>query len=173
MVLYNEEQIRTMVDRVAEAIVKDAKNEEMVLVILLKGGAWFGVDLSRALEKRISSHNLYVEFMRVASYGDRRESSGDVRIEMDIERSVRGRNVIIVDEVADTRNTLAKVKEHLLGKEPRSLKICVAVDKTAECRRPEVALDYVGFSNVEGFLVGYGMDDKGTCRGVSQIELLS
>lgn len=173
MVLYNEEQIRSMVERVASEIARDSGEEEIVLIILLKGGAWFGVDLSRALERRKETHNLYIEFMRVASYGDRRASSGDVRIEMDIQNSVRDRNVVIVDEVADTRHTLAKVREYLLNKEPRSLKICVAVDKTAECRRPEVKLDYVGFANAEGFLIGYGMDDQGTCRGIPQIEILS
>lgn len=170
MVLFTEEEIKAMVERLADAIARDYEGEELVLVILLKGGAWFGIDLSRALERRSSRGKVYIEFMRVSSYGDQRESSGDVKIEMDVQRSIRGRHVLVIDDVADTRFTLVKVREHLLIKEPRSLRVCLAFDKTRKCQRPDVSLDYVGFTNVEGFLVGYGLDDQGACRGYLSLE---
>lgn len=180
-VLFNKKKIQAMVKRMAQKIIADAGQQDIVLIILLKGACWFGVDLSRAIERCMTKRRkltslkkprLYTEFMRVSSYEDKQESSGVVRIEMDIQRSIKGKKAIIVDDVADTRQTLAKVRSHLLDKEPSSLKIAVAVDKTSKSQRPELKLDYVGFANVENWLVGYGMDYQGIGRALEEIRVL-
>lgn len=168
-IIRNEEQIQAMVEQVADQIFKDYGNEEMVIIILLNGGMFFAVDLSRALERRRTSRSLYIDTMSVSSWLDNRPAS-EVRILKDISYQISGRNVLLVDEVADTRRTLDTVRKHLWVKKPRSLKIAVAVDKTGENLRPKVRLDYVGFPDLEGYLVGYGMDDRGTGRGLVRIE---
>lgn len=169
MVLYTKEDIEAMVERVADAIVRDVGDEKLVLVIILNGGMWFGVDLTRALEDRREQRNLYIDTMRVESYPTDNRQSG-IRILSDIRWPIRERHVLVVDEVADTRYTLGKVLEHLKAKEPASLRIAVAIDKKDECLRTDVRLDYVGFLDASGWLVGYGMDDRGTSRGLRHIE---
>ncbi len=168
-IIKNEEQIQAMVERVADKIFKDYGDEELVIIILLNGGMYFAVDLSRALERRRTSRSLYIDTMSVSSWPDNRPAN-EVRILKDISYQISGRHVLVVDEVADTRRTLEKVKSHLWVKGPKSLKIVVAVDKTGENQRPKVRLDYVGFPDLEGYLVGYGMDDRGTGRGLEHIE---
>lgn len=164
------EEIGAMVERVADEIFAKYGDKELVLVILLNGGMFFGVDLARALEKRRKTRNLYIDTLGVASRGNLRQSSGEVTILKDVSFAISGRHVVIVDEVADTRYTLEKVKSHLGLKGPKSLSIAIAVDKTGECRVPGVRLDFVGFPDVAGYLVGYGMDDRGTGRGLDYIE---
>lgn len=165
-----EKQIQKMVERVADQIFAHYGNEELVIVVLLNGGMYFAVDLSRALERRRTVRNLYIDTMSISSWPFDNKPSSEVRILKDISYQVGGRHVLVVDEVADTRRTLELVRRHLLVKGPKSLKIAVAVDKTSECRCPKVRLDYVGFPNLDGYLVGYGMDDCGTGRGLDHIE---
>lgn len=161
-----------MVSRVADHIIREYKTEDIVLVILLKGGVFFGVDLARLLAEQRNKGQVYMEFLRVASYGNRRDSSGDVRIEMDIQQTIRDKDVIVVDEVADTCQTLAAVINYLRSKGPRSLKVCVAIEKICPNRRQDVQLDFIGFGMVEGFLVGYGLDHEGARRADCFIERL-
>lgn len=172
MVLFNKKQIQARVGELAREIANDYKSKELVLIVILKGACWFAVDLSRALERTQKLKALYVEFMEVSSYGPERCSSGEVKIVMDVRYPLKERHVLIVEDVAETRQTLAKVSEHLKNKEPASLRICAAFDKTYQNLKPEVILHYIGFKCVEGFLVGYGMDDKGRCRALAQVEII-
>lgn len=168
-VLFTRREIQRMVNRVARQIhAAHDPRKTIVLILLLKGGMFFGVDLARALEK-LRPGKIYIEEIRVSSYGKGRTSSGNVRILMDIERSIHGRNAIVVDDVADTCNTIAEIAARLLRHGPRKLQFCVAVDKVCAKRCPDVKLDFVGFREVEGFLVGNGLDLKGTHRGDERI----
>lgn len=111
-IIKNEEQVQTMVEQVADQIFKDYGNEELVMVILLNGGMFFAVDLSRALERRRTSRSLYIDTMSVSSWPDNRPAN-EVRILKDISYQISGRHVLVVDEVADTRRTLDTVRKHL------------------------------------------------------------
>lgn len=164
-VLYKKEEIQEQIQRMAQEIVRDWKDGPLVLIGLLKGCFLIMADLSRAIQRLKPSGDLYIDFMRVSSYGKNQQSSGDVKIEMDIQRSIKGIAAIIVDDVYDTGLTLSKVREHIWLKEPASLKLCVAFEKAFQGPRPHL-LDYVGFRNVKGFLVGFGLDDKGRRRAL-------
>lgn len=174
-VLFTEEQIQEKVKTLAEEIVQKYGRATIVLVGLLKGGAWLLTDLSRAIERRREGGLLCLDFMRLSSYpDDERQSSGQVRMEMDTQYSVQGKHVIIVDDVAETCQTVAEGKRYLLTKGPASVEICVLVNK--DCPRlATVNLDYVGFDHVPGnlFLGGYGMNDnEGGLRGLPYIVVL-
>lgn len=167
--LISKVKIQKAVQRLARQIVKDYGEKEIVLVILLKGALYFGVDLSRAIQRRRKTDKLYIEFMRVKSYGNAKKSSGVVEIIQDVERSIVDRHVIIIDDVADTCQTLATVKEHLRRKKPRSMRFCVMFSKTDQSKRVRINLDYIGL-HVEGFLVGNGLDDKGASRALEYVR---
>lgn len=175
-VLFKEKEIQEMVERVAQEIVNDYGEAEIVLIFILNGASWFGVDLSRAIESRRRERRLYEDSMEVFSYGEAEETSGNVRIMKDIRRSINGKDVIIVDDVCQTGLTQDKIIQHLLVQKPKSLKTCVAVDKVYVKRLAPVKLDYIGLSVKnedpkvkDYFLAGYGMDYKGTCRGLKEI----
>lgn len=172
-VLFFQEDIENMVKRVAVCIIKRYGEEEIVLVALLAGAVVFAVDLSRAIQIRRQTDRLKMEYLKVSSYGDGQSSSGIAQIEGDIESSIKGKHVIIVDDVAETRLTLNTVCHHLKQKQPASISTCVAVDKTESNRFPELILDFVGFSNVRGFLVGYGMDNQGESRFLPYITRIT
>ena len=174
--LFNRRQIQGMVRRVAKQIIDAYNGQDIVLVVLLKGGVYFGVDLHRALSASKKVGDVFIEFFRINSYGDDRTSRevrvADIEPEVDLQRSIQGKHVIVVDEVADTRKSLAVVMAYLLSRNPASLRICVAVNKSGAVKRPDVPLDFIGFDNVTGFLVGYGLDDQGKRRGDYFIESL-
>ena len=126
--------------------------EDIVLVGLLRGSVVFLSDLARKINLEAK-----MDFMVVSSYGNEMESSRDVRIDKDLAEDIRGLNVIIVEDIIDTGNTLAKVREMLLLREPASLTIATLLDKP-DRREAEVHVDYVGFRIPDVFVIGYGID---------------
>jgi hypoxanthine phosphoribosyltransferase len=150
--LYSEEAIRRRVAELAAAIRADAGGGELVLVGILKGAFVFLADLIRALEIP-----LRVDFVRVASYGERAESAGRVAITKDVELDLAGRDVVVVEDILDSGLTARVVLEHLARRGARRLRLCALVDKR-ERRRVSVDPDYVGFVLERGFIVGYGID---------------
>ncbi|MEK7614825.1 MAG: phosphoribosyltransferase family protein [Patescibacteria group bacterium] len=169
-------EIKAAVDRIARQICREFHGQDIVLVGLLRGGFMFLTDLAVAIETQEMQDSDYhvrtcaVEFMKVSSYGDGRES-GVVKIDLDLQSSVEGKIVILVDDVADTLKTLESVLRHVAEKKPRTIRIAVMISKPDKHQRTLV-LDYVGFERVNaGFLFGYGMDLAGAHRGLPYIAV--
>ena len=150
--LFSAEDIAHRVKRLASRISADYESREVIVVGVLKGAFIFLADLVRQLTIPIK-----LEFVRLSSYGDRTESSGKVRVIADVESNLQGRDVLIVEDIVDSGLTTAFLREHLLNKNPRTLKICTLIDKM-ERRSIEISLDYVGLHLDRGFIVGYGLD---------------
>ncbi len=152
-VLIPEEEIKRKVKELGEKITEDYRDsEEVILVGLLRGSTIFLADLSREIKL-----DAKIDFMVVSSYGSGMESSREVKINKDLEEDIRGKDVIIVEDIIDTGYTLEKVKDYLLLKNPSSFKICTLLDKP-ERREVSVDVDYVGFKIPDVFVVGYGID---------------
>lgn len=127
-------------------------SENLLMVALLRGSAIFMSDLCRAVDLPMS-----IDFMTASSYGDSTQSSRDVKIVQDLNERIEGRDVIIVEDIIDTGNTLSKVVDMLKLREPKSLTLCTLLDKPSR-REVEVDVDWVGFSIPDEFVVGYGID---------------
>ena len=153
--LKTELQIRHRIAELAALLVEEYQGRDVVIVGILKGAFMFAADLLR----RLYDLDLYpdIDFIRAASYGSDDKSSGKVKIELDISIDVAGRSVLIVDDIVDSGRTLQLVKQHLLGKGAKDVKICVLLDKPSR-REVECDLDWVGFEIPDHFVVGYGMD---------------
>jgi hypoxanthine phosphoribosyltransferase len=150
--LFSEGDIREVVKRLARAISRDFENEEIVLVSILKGSFIFMSDLAREIKNPV-----VVDFMRAASYGSGTTTCGEVTLTKDLETDIAAKNVIIVEDIIDSGLTLRSIRDMLLARNPRSLKICALVDKRAR-RKVAIEADYVGFTMEDGFIVGYGID---------------
>lgn len=150
--LYSKEEIERTVRRLARQIESEFEGEEIIFVCLLKGAFVFASDLVRHVQ-----NPSVIDFMRVASYGCGMESAGTVTIKKDLEVSVEGKNVVIVEDIIDSGLTLKCIKELLSQRNPKTLRICALLDKRAR-REVEIEGDYVGFDIEDGFVVGYGID---------------
>lgn len=153
--LYTGAQIQQRVSELARQIDIDyqAHGGQLVLVGLLRGAIMLLADLSRTLH---TPHTLDV--MLVASYGDQQTSSGELRVLKDLEDSITGRHVLVIEDIIDTGQTLQQVLTLLAERQPASLQVCTLLDKPS---RRQVAVDvrYVGFVIEDVFVIGYGMDD--------------
>lgn len=150
--LIEEPRIRERIGALADEISNDFRSADLVLVGVLKGAFVFLADLMRALSIPAS-----VDFLRVASYGTSTETTGVVEIRKDLELSVTGRDVLVVEDIIDTGLTLAYLKKHLLARQPSSLRVCALLDKPSR-RKVDLQADYVGFAIEDHFVVGYGLD---------------
>ena len=148
----SKEKLEKKVAELGAQIEKDYEGEEIHFVCVLKGGVTFMVDLARAVKK-----NVYMHFMDVSSYGNSTESSGNIKILMDIDEPIKDKNIIIIEDIIDSGRTLAVLKDMLLARGPKSLKICTLLNKP-ERRVSHVDVDYEGFSIPDEFVVGYGLD---------------
>ena len=164
--LYPRAAIAARVDALAQEIDRDYAGRDLLLIGVLKGSFLFIADLARAL-----SHPADIDFVRIASYGSETRSSGIVEIRKDLETPIRGRHVLIVEDIVDSGYTLETLCNLLLLREPASLRVCALVDKRAQ-RATEAPVDYVGFSLDKGFIVGYGLDHDERFRGLADIYLL-
>lgn len=165
-VLISEESIQKRVRELGAQVSADYRDQDLLLLCILKGGIVFLTDLMRHIE---IPHG--IEFMAISSYGAATESSGIVRIVMDLETSILDRNVLIVEDIVDTGNTLAYVKSMLHTRGPRSLRVCTLLSKP-ERREVQVELDYVGFDIPNEFVVGYGLDYNERYRNLRFIGVL-
>lgn len=148
----NHEQIRDVVDRLAEEIRRDYKQKTPVLVGILKGSFVFMADLIRALDMPLE-----VDFVILSSYGSGTESSGQIKVIHGLESSIEGKDVLIVEDIIDSGLTLSLFLEELRRRKPASLRLCVLVDKVAR-RKLNVPIDYIGVQVQDEFVVGYGID---------------
>ena len=146
------DEIRTKVKELAEKISLEYQGKELVMVGILKGAFIFLADLVRELTIPVE-----IDFVRLASYGTKAESSGSVRLTKDVELPLEGKDVLIIEDIVDTGYTLEFLAHHINKKKPNSVKICALIDKS-ERRECAVKIDFTGFDIPQGFLVGYGLD---------------
>ncbi|GAB6269044.1 hypoxanthine phosphoribosyltransferase [Smithella sp. SC_K08D17] len=151
-ILFSRDEIQKRVREIASQISKDYAGRELVVIGILKGAFIFMADLVREL-----SVPCKVDFVRVASYGAGSESSGKVVMTKDIETSIKGRDILIVEDIVDSGLTLQYLVNWLKERNPHSLKICVFLDKRKR-RKVSFEADYAGFTIDDGFVVGYGLD---------------
>ena len=147
-------------------ISKDYAGKEILLVCVLKGAAFFACELA----KRISLP-VQMEFMRCSSYGNETESSGVVKIIQDLDQPIRGKNVIIVEDIIDTGRTLGYLVELLRKRDPESVALCTLLDKP-ERRVTDVKAEYTGFQIPDEFVVGYGLDYAQKYRNLPFIGII-
>ena len=159
----SEEDIAKKVEELAKRITKDYKNEDILLVGLLKGSTIFLADLIRKLD--LDSN---LDFIVASSYGLEMNSTRDVRILKDLEVDIKDRNVLIVEDIIDTGYTLSKVTQTLKIRNPKSIKICTLLDKPSR-REVDIKVDYEGFQIEDKFVVGYGIDYAEKHRGLPYI----
>ena len=159
--------IAQKVAEVARQISNDYRNSDLVIVGVLKGALIFMADLIRQLT--VSS--IAIDFVRLTSYGNAAESSGQVRIIYDLETDIRGKDILIVDDILDTGLTLAYLVEYLAKRQPRTIKVCTLIDK-AERRQNHMRPDYACHQIDQGFLVGYGLDYAEAYRNLPGIFTL-
>jgi len=166
-ILITREQLAARITEIGQTISRDYAGKDLILVCVLKGGVLFLSDLVRAIR---APHA--IDFMAISSYGGTRtESSGVVRILMDLNVSIEGRNVLIVEDIIDTGRTLTYITENLRTRNPASLKICTLLNKPSR-RQVPVALDYVGFDIPNEFVVGYGLDYNELYRNLPFVGVL-
>lgn len=151
--MISTEEIDRTLDQLAEKINAHYANSERLLMVgLLKGSVVFMADLCR----RIKGH-VEIDFMSVSSYGNAMNSTREVKILKDVQSDIKGRDVLIVEDLIDSGNTLSKIREMLLLREPKSLALCTLLDKPAR-RELNVPVDFIGMTIPDEFIVGYGID---------------
>src|SRR5678815_3264474 len=161
-VLISEAEIRSRIAELGQDLARDYARQSPILVGVLQGAFLFMADLVRA-----TPIDLTTDFIGVVSYAGA-QSSGHVRIVSDLSMSIEGRDVVVVEDIVDTGLTLTYLKRTLEARHPRSLKVCVLVDKV-ERRTVDVAVDYVGFTIPNVFVVGYGFDYEGLYRNLPYV----
>ncbi|MCQ4726672.1 hypoxanthine phosphoribosyltransferase [Anaerotignum faecicola] len=166
-VMITKEEITAKIDEMAALIEKDYEGRDIHFICVLKGGVIFMVDLARKIKS-----NVFINFMDVSSYGNSTESSGNLKILMDLDEPIAGKDVIIVEDIVDSGRTLSMLKELLLSRNPRSLKICTLLDKP-DRRVSHVDIDYTCFKIPDEFVVGYGLDYAQKYRNLDFIGIIS
>ncbi len=152
-ILVTEAEIQKRVAELGAQISRDYAGQELILLCILRGGVPFLTDVMRHV-----TVPMMIDFMAVSSYGvGARRSSGQPRIVLDVNTDIRGRNVLLVEDIIDSGNTLRAVVDFLSTRMPKKIGICVLLDK-AERREVEVPIDYVGFKIPDKFVFGYGLD---------------
>ena len=150
-VLIDEEKLQARIKEMAEQLMEEYKGKEITLICILKGSIFFTADLAKRIDGDVR-----VDFVRVSSYNGE-ESTGEIRMKLDLKDSIQGKDVIIIEDIIDTGRTLKYLKEYLKIKKPNSIKVCTLLDKK-ERRVCDMEPDYVGFTIPDKFVVGYGMD---------------
>lgn len=164
-VLIDGETISSKVSELASEIAACYSGKEFVAVGILKGAIFFLADLVRSLPLDC---RVKIDFMAVSSYGASTKSSGIVKIVKDLDTDIKGRDVLLVEDILDTGLTLSYLQELLRGRAPRSLRTCVLLDKP-DRRLVDVHVDFKGFSIPDEFVVGYGLDYSGFWRNLPSI----
>ena len=150
--ILDEDQIAQRLDELAAELNETYRGRQLVVICVLKGGIMFFSDLARRLDCKPE-----LDFVRLASYGDGTSPQGKIVLTKDVELSLQGKHVLVVEDIMDTGHSMAFLLSHLASKGARSLRLAVLVDKQ-ERREVAVRPDIVGFSVPSGFLIGYGLD---------------
>lgn len=166
VIFASEEQLKERVSAIGRQITADYAGKEPVFVGVLKGCFIFMADLVRACDVACT-----IDFMVVSSYGSGTTSSGAVEIVKDLSKDIAGKDVIIVEDILDSGNTLSYLKKYMSARNPASIRIVTLLDKP-ERRTADVAADYVGFTIPDAFVVGYGLDYDQKYRNLPYIGVL-
>ena len=166
--LLSEEQIQKRVAELGRQITEDYKGKEIVLVGVLKGAIVFFTDLARAIDDSV---DVSFDFISCSSYGSGTTSTGVVRILKDLDRSVEGKHVLVVEDIVDTGTTLHYLLENLHARGAKSVRLAALLNKP-ERRKMDVEVDYVGFIIPDYFVIGYGLDYAEKYRHLPYIGIL-
>lgn len=165
-VMISEESVDKRTKELGEQISNDYAGKEIHLICILKGSVFFCCELAKRITIPVT-----LDFMSVSSYGDETVSSGRVKIVKDLDETLQGKNVIIIEDIIDSGRTLAFLADLLKSKGPESLKICTLLDKP-DRRVTDVNVDYVGFEIPDEFVVGYGLDYAQKYRNLPYIGVV-
>jgi hypoxanthine phosphoribosyltransferase len=165
-VLISEEELKNRVQEMGNELYDRFEGKKPIFLGVLKGSFVFIADLMRACQLKSD-----IEFIAVSSYANATESSGRVRIVQDVQHDITGRDIIVVEDILDSGNTLAYLKDYLLGKGAASITIVTLLDKPAR-RAKAITADYAGFVVPDEFVVGYGLDYAQQYRNVPYIGVL-
>ncbi len=165
-VMFTEEQITDRIKELGAQISKEYEGKELTLICILKGASVFACELAKRITVPVQ-----MEFMRVSSYGNETVSSGVVKIIQDLDEPIRGKNVIVVEDIIDTGRTMHYLLEILQHRGPETLKLCTLLDKP-DRRVTEVKMDYNGFVIPDEFIVGYGLDYAERYRNLPYIGVV-
>jgi hypoxanthine phosphoribosyltransferase len=162
-ILISRDEIDGAVDRLAREVQRDYQGKEPLIIGILKGSFIFMADLTRRLDLPLE-----IDFIRLSSYGTGSETSGSVRIVHGVKTPVKGKDVLVVEDVVDTGITTSFLLDYLKKRRPASLKLCTLTDKPSR-RRVHVPIDYLGFTVPNKFIVGYGLDCDQKFRNLPHI----
>lgn len=165
-IILTEDEIRERIEELGEAISADYGDEPVLLIAVLRGAALFVADLSRAISSPVE-----IDFMAVSSYGSSTKSSGVVRIIKDLDETIEGRHVLVVEDILDTGLTLKYLLKNLASRGPASLEVVTLLSKEGKQRVP-ISCKYVGFTVPDEFVVGYGLDYAERYRNLPYIGVL-
>ena len=165
-VMLSEEEVDKRIKEIGEQISRDYAGRQVHLVCVLKGGSFFLCELAKRITVPVS-----LDFMSVSSYGSDTKSSGVVKIVKDLDESLKGKNVIVVEDIVDSGRTLSYLLEMLKDRGPESLRLCTLLDKP-DRRVIDVNVDYTGFQIPDEFVVGYGLDYDQRYRNLPYIGVV-
>lgn len=165
-VLIPEEEVNAKIKELADEISRDYEGKELHLICILKGGVFFACELAKRLTVPVS-----LDFMQVSSYGNATSSSGIVRIMKDLDDSMEGREVLIVEDIIDSGKTLHYLIPVLKQRNPESIRLCALLNKP-DRREADVPIDYLGFNIPDEFVVGYGLDYAQKYRNLPYIGVV-
>ncbi len=166
-VLLTEEEVDARIGEIAAQISKDYAGQEVHLICILKGGVFFTCELAKRLTIPVT-----MDFMSVSSYGGGTESSGIVKLVKDLDDSLEGKNVLIVEDIIDSGRTLAYLIEVLKQRGPAQIRLCTLLDKPERRVKKQVKVDYVCFTIPDEFVVGYGLDYDQRYRNLPYIGVV-
>ena len=166
-ILLTEEQIQARITELGEILSEDYKDKNPIVVGVMKGVVVFYADMIRKIKTPCQ-----MDFMWISSYAGT-ESTGNMIVRRDVSSNIKGRHVLVLEDIFDTGNSLAYTVKHLLAKEPASVKVCTLLDKP-ERRNPNITLkpDYIGFTIPNEFVVGYGLDFNENYRNLPYVGIL-
>lgn len=166
-VLISENDVKKRIAELAEEINRDYAGKEIHLIGILKGSVFFMCDLARYLTVPVT-----MDFISCSSYGSGTISKGIVRLNKDLDESIEGRHVIIVEDIIDSGNTLSYLVEMLSARRPASIKLCTLLDKPSRRVHKEVTVDYCCFRIEDVFVAGYGLDDDQYSRNLPYVGVV-
>lgn len=165
--LITEDEIIHRIEELGAHITKDFDGQELVVICVLKGAFIFCSDLIKKINLPLK-----LEFISLSSYGDSTNSSGNVRLDMDIATNIEGKNVLVIEDIVDTGLTIKTLVELLKVRNPKTIKLATLLYKPSKLKH-KVKIDYLGFEIEDKFVIGYGLDYAGRYRELPYIGILN
>lgn len=166
-VMFTEEEIQKRVAEMGAEITKRFEGEAVYVVCILKGSVFFTTELAKNIKLPME-----MDFMTVSSYGAATASSGVINIKQDLSGDITGKNVIVVEDIIDSGNTLSRLLQYFKSRNPKTLTLCTLLDKPERRTVKDVVVDYTGFIIPDKFVIGYGLDWDQRCRNLPYIGVV-